>query len=74
MNKDSLGFRALMTFVEGFLCVLIPEIVVILTNVLDYDWTHWTTFAIPIVCGALASGISAAWNAIRNAISKGEVK
>lgn len=69
MKIKDIGSRALMTFFEGFFCVLIPELVVILTNVLDYDWTHWTTFVIPLVCGAIASGISAAWNSIRNVLA-----
>lgn len=65
MSKDSIGYRAFMTFIEGFFCVLIPEVVVLLTNVLEYDWKQWPTFVVPIVCGAIASGISAAWNTIR---------
>lgn len=56
--------RALKTFIETFFGVLIPEAVAILNDVLSYDWTSWKTWVLPIVAGAIASAISAAWNAI----------
>ena len=66
--------RALKTFVQAFFGVLIPEVCVILSNVTEYDWKQWYVWLLPIVCGALAAGISAAWNGIINATDKKEIK
>ena len=65
--------RALKTFVQAFAGAIIPQVVLILTHVFDYDWANWITWGLPIITGALAAGISAAWNGIINATSK-EVK
>lgn len=58
------------TFVEAFFGVLIPQIVLILSNVLDYDWNHWWVWALPILGGAIGAGISAVWNNIINYLHK----
>lgn len=58
--------RALKTFLQAFLGVLIPQIVMMLNNYMDFDWANWTTY-LPLITGALAAGISAAWNSIINA-------
>lgn len=73
MKIKDVGMRALKTFVQAFFGVLIPEVCVILSKVTEYDWNQWYVWALPIVCGALAAGISAAWNGIINASNK-EVK
>lgn len=64
---NDLWQRALKTAVQAFFGVLIPQIVLILTNVTDYDWQNWTVWALPIIAAALAAGISAGWNALINA-------
>lgn len=69
MKIKDVGMRALKTFVQAFLGVLIPQIVMMLNNYMDFDWGNWTTY-LPIITGALAAGISAAWNGIINASSK----
>ena len=69
MKIKDVGMRAFKTFVQAFLGVLIPQIVAMLNNYMDFDWTQWTTY-LPIITGALAAGISAAWNGIINASSK----
>jgi hypothetical protein len=61
--------RALKTFVQAFLGVLIPQIVMMLNNYMDFKWDQWTTY-LPIITGALAAGISAVWNSIINASDK----
>lgn len=61
--------RAGKTFVQAFLGVLIPQVVMMLNNYMDFDWTQWTTY-LPLITGALAAGISAGWNAIINAGNK----
>ena len=72
MKINDLWQRAGKTFVQAFFGVMIPQIVMILNNVLDYDFSNWKTWVIPIICGALSAGISAAWNAIINASDKGD--
>jgi hypothetical protein len=73
MKINDLWQRALKTFVQAFLGVLIPQIVMMLNNYADFDWTKWTTY-LPLITGALAAGISAAWNGIINATDKKELK
>lgn len=60
--KDVL-IRTIKTFIEAFLGVLIPEIVMILQGTLPADWCP---VIVPILCAALAAGITAAWNAYLN--------
>lgn len=69
MKINDLWQRAGKTFVQAFFGVLVPQIVLMLTNYMDFDWTNWATY-LPLITGALAAGISAAWNAIINATDK----
>ena len=66
MKIKDVGSRALKTFVQAFFGVLIPQIVMMLNNYMDFDWSAWTTY-LPLITGGLAAGISAAWNGIINA-------
>ncbi len=55
--------RAVKTFVQAFLGVLIPEVVALLNGAdlgIIADLKVWT----PLLAAALAAGISAAWNII----------
>lgn len=70
MKINDLWQRAGKTAVQAFFGVLVPQVTLILTNVLDYDWSQWQMWLLPIVTGALAAGISAGWNAIINANDK----
>lgn len=67
MKITDVGKRAWKTAVQAFFGVLIPQVVLLLTNIWDYDWHKWYIWALPIVTGALAAGISAGWNALINA-------
>ena len=67
MKIDDIWSRAGKTFVQAFFGVLIPHIVLILSNVLEYDWSQWYVWGLPIITGALAAGLSAGWNALINA-------
>lgn len=70
MKITDLWQRAGKTAVQAFFGVLIPQVVMILTNVLDYDWTQWYVWGLPIITGALAAAISAGWNALINQSEK----
>lgn len=70
MKINDLWERAGKTAVQAFFGILIPQIVLILSNVLEYDWQNWTVWALPIITGALAAAISAGWNALINASAK----
>ena len=74
MKLKDWQIRALKTFVQAFGGVLVPEIVMILTNGLPESWSAlWAVFA-PVICAALAAGISAAWNIILERLQTEEDK
>lgn len=56
--------RAVKTFVQAFGGVLVPELVMILNSGVPESWTKVWTLLAPVICAALAAGISAAWNII----------
>ena len=64
MKLKDWQIRALKTFVQAFGGVLVPEIVMILTNGLPESWSALWAILCPVICAALAAGISAAWNII----------
>ena len=56
--------RALKTFAQAFGGVLVPELVMILNSGMPENWSVLWTVLAPVICAALAAGISAAWNVI----------
>lgn len=54
--------RALKTFVQAFLGVLIPAVVSVLNGGLPVDWGAAKVTMISAIMAALAAAISAAWN------------
>lgn len=64
--------RAMKTFVQAFFGVLIPEAVVIIRDGSMLGWTKFWTLLVPVICAALAAGISAAWNVIAAYLKKQE--
>lgn len=64
--------RAGKTAVQAFFGVLIPEVVCWLTNITTINFADWKTWALPVIGGALAAGISAGWNALINKSGGGE--
>lgn len=57
--------RAIKTFVQAFFGILIPEVCLMLNGgmgVVDIDGAK--AVLAPVLCSALAAGISAAWNII----------
>lgn len=72
MKLKDWQIRALKTFVQAFGGVLVPETVMILNNGMPESWsTLWTILA-PVICAALAAGISAAWNIIAERLREEE--
>ena len=69
--KDWL-IRALKTFVQAFFGVLVPQIIMMLNNYMEFDWGKWTTY-LPLITAALAAGISAVWNLVLEHSKKPEV-
>ena len=64
--------RALKTFAQAFFGVLIPEACLILNGNLPEDIVGAKALLIPLVCSALAAGISAAWNIVLEHLKEGE--
>lgn len=56
--------RALKTFVEAFGGVLIPELVIVLNSGIPESWSVLWALLAPVICAAIAAGITAAWNVI----------
>ena len=63
--------RALKTFVQAFFGVAIPETVAVIQQgaILD-GWSRTWRLLAPVLCAALAAGISAAWNIIQEYLKK----
>lgn len=61
--KDVL-VRAIKTFVQAFLGVLIPAFVAYLQGGFPSDWGAVWVWLAPVLAAALAAAISAVWNAI----------
>lgn len=71
--KDVL-IRAVKTFVQAFLGVLIPELVTLLNGGFTDVPTFWKAVA-PFVAAALAAGIAAAWNGLHTyLVSRGDTE
>lgn len=67
--------RAIKTFIQAFGGILIPELVVILQNGgFPADWSKLWAILAPILCSALAAGISAVWNIILEHLNKEEAR
>ena len=63
--------RALKTFAQAFFGVLVPEVCMILNGSLS-DWAGAKAVLVPLVCSALAAGISAAWNIVLEQLKEDE--
>ena len=64
--------RAIKTFVQAFFGVLVPEICVMLGGELPSSLEGWRMVIVPLLCSALAAGISAVWNTIARKGAKDE--
>lgn len=68
--KDWL-IRALKTFVQAFFGVFIPLGVTYLEGGFPTNWGDAWLYLSPCVAAALAAGISAAWNIVKEAMEAG---
>lgn len=62
--------RALKTFVQATVAYLVANISLISSHVVDWDFSDWKGWLLPIIVGAGSAGISAVWNIILEAINK----
>ena len=66
--------RCWKTFVETFICALIPNITAIIADIPNYNLADWKLWAIQFGLPALASAISATWNKVENYIKSKETE
>ena len=69
--KDWL-IRALKTFVQAFFGVFIPLGVTYLEGGFPANWSDAWLYLSPAISAALAAGISAAWNILKEYMEAGE--
>lgn len=62
--------RALKTFVQATVAYFVANISLITTHVVDWDFSDWKGWLLPIIVGAGSAGISAVWNIILEATEK----
>lgn len=65
--------RALKTFVQATVAYFIANISMITTHVVEWDFTDWKGWLMPVLVGAVASGISAVWNIILEKMNSRQV-
>lgn len=70
MKITDVAMRSLKTFVQAFIAFLIVELIPIFANIVNYDFTDWRTWLLPIIGGGIAAGLSAIQNNILNATAK----
>ena len=67
--------RALKTFVQAFVPVLLADISMIRSGIVSYGWQNWEAWLLPVIIPAVSAGLSAVWNLIiKYAESKKELK
>lgn len=64
--------RAIKTFVQAFLGVLIPELCIMLNGGFPESVTAAWLILSPVVAAALSAAISAVWNIVNEHLSGGE--
>lgn len=67
--KDWL-IRALKTFVQATVAYLVANIGLISSHVVEWDFSDWKGWLLPIIVGAGSAGISAVWNIILETLNK----
>lgn len=62
--------RALKTFAQATVAYFVANIALISKHVVEWDFSDWKGWLMPILVGALSAGISAVWNVILEQIDK----
>lgn len=62
--------RALKTFVQATVAYFVANIALISQHVVEWDFSDWKGWALPLITGAISAGISAVWNVILEQIDK----
>ena len=62
--------RALKSFVQATVAYFVANIAMITQHVVDWDFSNWKGWLMPILVGALSAGISAVWNVILESIDR----
>lgn len=62
--------RALKTFVQATIAYFVANATLITQHVVEWDFSDWKGWLMPILIGALSAGISAVWNIILEGIDK----
>lgn len=62
--------RALKTFVQATIAYFVANIAMITQHVVEWDFSDWKGWLLPIIVGAGSAGISAVWNVILESIDK----
>ena len=63
-RSQDILIRAAKTFVQAFLGVLLPSLVIYLQGGWPASWAAFWTWLAPVLAAALAAAISAVWNII----------
>ena len=66
--------RALKTFVQATAAYFVANIALISQHVVDWDFSNWKGWLMPILVGALSAGISAVWNLILESTNKKQIQ
>lgn len=66
--------RALKTFVQAFIPVIIGQMSAISSGIVNYGWNDLQAWLVPIIIPAVSAGISAVWNLILEAQKKKEAQ
>lgn len=61
--------RAAKTFIQAFIPVIVANITMIMTHVVNWDFADWKGWLMPIIISAVAAGIAAIWNLILEKIN-----
>lgn len=56
--------RALKTFVQATVAYFVANAALITQHVVEWNFSDWKGWALPLITGAISAGIAAAWNII----------
>ncbi len=62
--------RALKTFVQATVAYFVANAALITQHVVEWNFSDWKGWALPLITGAISAGISAVWNVILEQIDK----